>query len=397
MLDTLPRNAVLEGDALALLRSLPSRSVQCIVTSPPYYGLRDYGVEGQIGLEASLDAYMERLLPIFDELYRVLKTNGVCWVNMGDSYANDEKWGGTTSGKHASGVHGTSVGRTKRRTGLKPKDLMMVPFRLALALQASGWWMRQVIIWNKPNPMPEPVTDRCTQAHEYVFLLTRSERYYFDAAAIKTPLAEKTFTTFGIPHQPQGNDALGGVKSDNWGKTVATRQPKQWKRPAGWAQEGEHSAAAWATQQRQGRGRTAYQSGHGRRHAGFNERWDAKPHEERESLGANKRSVWTIAPEPYPDAHFATFPAALVEPMVLAGSRLGDLVLDPFGGSGTTAVVAAQHHRDYLLLELNAEYAAMARRRITEEGRPVVLKRKQRREMRAAAVQQPSLLDGVAI
>jgi DNA modification methylase len=386
-----PRNQVLQGDALETLRSLPSRSAQCIITSPPYYALRDYGVEGQIGLEPSLEAYFERLLPVFDELHRVLRLNGTLWLNIGDSYANDEKWGGATGGKHAGGLHGEPVGRARRKTGLKPKELMLVPFRLALALQAAGWWVRQTIIWDKPNPMPESVTDRCTQSHEYLFLLTRSERYYFDAAAIRTPLAEKTFTTFGISHAAQGNDALGGVKSDNWGRTVAVRQPKTWKTPAGWdttTGEGGHTSIHRS-------GRADKQRGHSRRHAGFNDRWDAMTKAEQQALGANKRSVWTVATEPFTDAHFATFPARLIEPCILAGSRPGDLVLDPFGGSGTTGAVAAHHERDYLLIELNPAYVEMARQRIAEEGRPVVLKRRQRRQMRAAGIQQPSLLDMV--
>lgn len=369
----IPRNTILIGDALATLRTLPSRCVQCVVTSPPYYELRDYGVPGQYGLEPTLDAWLDRMMAVFDEVHRVLKPTGTLWLNIGDSYANDDKWGGATSGKHAQGLHGeTSIGRKKRRTGFKPKDLMLVPFRLALALQAAGWWVRSDIIWNKPAPMPESVTDRPTRAHEYVFLLTRSERYYYDAAAIREPLAAKTYTTFGIPHKPQGNDALGNVKSDNWGRTIAERRPKVWT-----ASAEPHDK----------------QRGHSRRHAGFNDHWDHITKAEQQALGCNKRDVWTVAAANFPEAHYATFPPALIEPMILAGSRPGDLVLDPFMGSGTTAVVAAQHGRDYLGIELSHEYAEMARRRIAEEGRPVVLKRKQRAGMRKAGVEQKSLLE----
>lgn len=325
-----PRNTILEGDALSVLRSLPSRSVQCCISSPPYYGLRNYNVEGQYGLEPTLDSYLDRMVAVFDEVYRVLKPTGTCWLNIGDSYANDDKWGGSTSGKHAQGLHGeTSIGREKRNTGFKPKDLMLVPFRLALALQTAGWWVRSDIIWHKPAPMPESVQDRPTRAHEYIFLLTRSERYYYDAAAIAEPAViganGSVFTT--------GKTALDGRRA----------------------------------------------------HVGQGTRID---HTTR-----NRRSVWTVNTEPFPDAHYAVFPTALIEPMVLAGSRPGDLVLDPFMGSGTVGVVASQHGRDWLGIELNHEYADMARQRIAEEGRPVVLPRKQRQQMRAKGVTQSSLLE----
>lgn len=371
-----PRNTILEGDALAMLRSLPSRSVQCVITSPPYYGLRDYGTPGQYGLEPTLDGYLDRLVAVFDEVFRVLRPDGVCWLNIGDSYAGS--WGNYAPG----GIKGQQRTQTeegkrwkrkayddtmmlpptaKPQRGIKAKDLLLVPFRLALALQTAGWYVRSDIIWHKPAPMPESVQDRPTRAHEYIFLLTRSERYHYDAAAIREP-----------------------AKDADRAERISA--------PSNWSMaDGAHGTIHPLV-----RGRRAdKQRGHSRRHAGFNDRWDAMTHAEQMAHGCNKRDVWTVAAANFPEAHYATFPPALIEPMILAGSRPGDLILDPFMGSGTVGVVARQLGRDYLGIELNHEYAEMARRRIAEEGRPVVLKRKQRHEMRQAGVTQASLLDVV--
>jgi DNA modification methylase len=316
-------DSILCGDALTTLRTLPSESVHCIVTSPPYFGLRDYGVAGQIGLEQMPEDYVTQLVAVFAEARRVLRTDGTLWLNIGDSYANDGKWGGASGGKHATGLHGASgVGRNKRHTGLKPKDLCMIPARVALALQADGWWLRSEIVWAKPTPMPEPVIDRPTRAHEMIYLLAKSEHYAYDADAIRESLAPKTFTTFGTKHHAQGNDALGRVKSDNWGRTVAERKPKL-------------NAA----------GRIA---------------------------GANKRDVWTVASRPFREAHFATFPPKLIEPCILAGCPVGGVVLDPFMGAGTVGLVARRHSRHYLGIELNAEYIALAEGRIANERQPVL-------------------------
>ena len=325
-----PRNTILEGDALSVLRGLPSRSVQCVITSPPYYGLRDYGTPGQYGLEPTLDGYLDRMVAVFDEVFRVLRPDGVCWLNIGDSYAAPAPC--DRRNLVGNGSPNEEMQRRSRLSGsIKNKDLMLVPFRLALALQTAGWWVRQTIIWHKPAPMPESVTDRCTTAHEYIFLLTRSERYYYDAAAIAEPAViganGSVFTT--------GKTALDGRRAVGQGPRI------------------DHATR-------------------------------------------NRRSVWTVNTEPFPDAHYAVFPTALITPMVLAGSRSGDLVLDPFMGSGTVGVVASQHGRDWLGIELNHEYADMARQRIAEEGRPVVLPRKQRQQMRAKGVTQASLLESEA-
>lgn len=316
---------VLHGDCRDVLPTLPANSIHCVITSPPYWGLRDYGVAGQIGLEPTYQAFIAEMVAVFREVRRVLRQDGTLWLNLGDSYCSTDKLGGGiggNNGKHVLAEDGSVPSwavrsRKDAQLGLKPKDLCGIPWRVAFALQEDGWWLRQDIIWSKPNPMPESVTDRCTKAHEYLFLLSKSSRYYFDAEAIKEPLAPKTFTTFGTAHRPQGNDALGSVKSDNWGSTVEVRKPKIWS--------------------------------------------DA-------NMGRNKRSVWEIATAPFSEAHFATFPPALVEPCIKVGSPKGGTILDPFGGSGTTGLVADRFQRNAILIELNPKYVEMAERRITNDA-----------------------------
>lgn len=342
------------ADVMDGLRLLEDGSVQMVCTSPPYWNMRDYGVEGQIGLEPTLEEYIARIVGVFGEVRRVLRDDSTLWLNLGDRYNNrgcirasshqpslngitEDSWRATAA---SGGVHMSS-----HSSGLKEKDLVGIPWRVAFALQADGWWLRSDIVWSKPACMPEPVKDRPTRSHEYVFLLTKSARYFYDADAVRSPLAAKTYTTFGTEHRAQGNDAGGNNKSDNWGRSVHTRKPRL------------------ATPKQDS------PSGGGQRYAGFNARWDAA--ESRgEIAGANLRTVWTIATEGFPEAHFATFPKALVEPCIKAGSARGDTVLDPFCGSGTTGIVARQLGRHFVGIELNPEYADMARRRIEEEGRP---------------------------
>lgn len=341
-------NIILCGDALTTLRTLPDESVQCCVTSPPYWNLRDYGVAGQIGLEATPDEWCARLVEVFSEVRRVLRSDGTLWLNVGDAYANDLKWGGRSGGKNYTSTAGGYVGqRAKRTTGLKPKDLIGLPWMLAFALRADGWWLRSDVIWHKSNPMPESVRDRPSRAHEYIFLLSKSERYYYDAEIVRTPLQPKTFTTYGTRHHAQGNDALGKVKSDNWGRTVGERRPRLVDK-------------------------LDKQRGHLRRHAGFNDRWDHMSRDEQMAGGANLRDVWTVATKPFSGAHFATFPPALIEPCILAGCPVGGIVLDPFFGAGTVGVVCRRHGRDYLGIELNESYCEMARARIAREIQPVL-------------------------
>lgn len=328
---------VICADALVGLRQLPDASVDCCITSPPYFGLRDYGVAGQIGREATHQEYIGRLVGVFAEVGRVLKASGTLWLNLGDSYVatgghadllvNRRRVG--TLGIGDRPEHEYRAFRVRPACALKPKDLMMIPARVAIALQDAGWYLRSDIIWHKPNPMPESVTDRPTKAHEYLFLLSRSERYFYDSEAIK-----ETGTYAGPNGQQKSPHAQGfGRRTKD---QEADRQDKQ--------------------------------RGHGRRHAGFNDRWDAKERSEQCSVMRNKRDVWTIATHPFPDAHFAVMPTALVEPCVLAGCPAAGTVLDPFAGSGTVGVVALRHDRSFIGIELNAEYATMARRRIEQDA-----------------------------
>lgn len=308
---------ILVGDVRERLRDLPDRSVHCVVTSPPYFGLRDYGVDRQMGLETTPEEYIANMVEAFREVRRVLRDDGTLWLNIGDSYANDEKWGGSTGGKHASALHGDSgIGRRKLKTGLKGKDLIGIPWLLAFALRADGWYLRQEIIWAKKNVMPESVRDRCTKAHEQIFLLSKAQRYYFDAEAVKEPVADSSRS--------------------------------------------------------------------------------------RQTGLRNKRSVWYVATKPFKEAHFATFPPDLIEPCILAGTSEAGVctscgtpwqrqhirstttgwapgcgceaqagpatVLDPFFGAGTTGLVADRLRRDCIGIELNPEYAEIARRRIDGES-----------------------------
>jgi len=317
---------ILKGDCRDVLKTLPDESVHCVVTSPPYFGLRDYGVAGQIGLEPSPAEFVEQMVAVFRDVRRVLRADGTLWLNLGDSYANDGKWGGHTGGKHVKALHCSPIGRNKKYTGLKPKDLIGIPWRAAFALQADGWYLRQDIIWSKPNPMPESVLDRCTKAHEYIFMFSKSARYAYDAAAIAedaiySGLANQDDSGFKNPQSFNGKHKDGYRSSDK-------------------------------------------QRGHGRRHAGFNERWDKMERAEQCSGKRNKRSVWNVATQGYAEAHFATFPPALIESCILAGCPAGGTVLDPFGGAGTTGMVADRLKRNAILIELNPEYADMAKRRI---------------------------------
>ncbi len=273
----MPTARVLVGDARQRLAQLQDCSVQTCVTSPPYWGLRDYGHDGQIGLERTPDEYVAELVEVFREVRRVLADDGTLWLNLGDTYGPG-------------------------------KQLQGIPWRVAFALQSDGWWLRQDIIWAKPNPMPESVTDRCTKAHEYVFLLSKSARYFYDIEPIREPVSEH-WKHGGLPPVPL---------------------------------RGEHVLTAGSRV----KAKRVYD----------------------EPKGANRRSVWSIPTKPYAGAHFAVMPEALAEPCILAGSRAGDLVLDPFTGSGTVGVVALRHDRDFIGTELNPEYAALAEARIYDDG-----------------------------
>ncbi len=334
------------GDALTVLREMPAGSVRCCVTSPPYWGLRDYGVEGQLGLEPQPEEYVSHLVSVFAEVCRVLTNDGTLWANLGDSYAGSGRggnpegspWAGFMGSKareesamphlHTKAVAAGAIGRNwvKPPDGLKPKDLVGIPWRVAFALQAEGWWLRSDIIWAKPNPMPESVTDRPTKAHEYLFLLAKSERYYYDADAVSEPAQD---WSSGGPGE--GIKTTTHYHPENGGNEGLARLAKRYK------------------QDRTGN----------RTYTGFNAQYQDNPLQRR-----NRRTVWTVPTQPFPDAHFAVMPEALVEPCILAGSAPGDLVLDPFAGSGTVGVVALRHGRRFVGIELNPAYVDMARKRI---------------------------------
>jgi DNA modification methylase len=361
---------IYNGDCLEILPTLAEGSVHCCVTSPPYYGLRDYGtakwdggdsgcdhkkiikpstehikregytdafrnsdsrsnhfeephyknvcgkcgatrIDSQLGLESTLEEYLGKMVAVFREVKRVLRKDGTCWVNMGDSYGQNQGKGFDTN--QDGGERKKICASPKIKTGLKPKDLMGVPWRLAFALQADGWYLRSDIIWHKPNPMPESVTDRPTKSHEYLFLLTKSQKYYYDQEAVREKMKEESAERYKYSFGGKKNEHL--LLTDNQTAVVGDRTPTN---------------------------------------------------------GRNLRTVWTIATQPFPEAHFATFPKKLVEPCILAGSPVGGTVLDPFSGSGTTGLVAYEHGREFIGIELSPEYVKMAERRLgkaTEQGR----------------------------
>ena len=308
-----------QGDVLDQLAQMKAEGVKVrtCVTSPPYWGLRDYGASGQIGLEKTPDEYVAKMVQVFRAVRDVLADDGTLWLNLGDSYATrleGDGWGNyewKTGGKVAP-KEGTlsSVKRTRADlNGLKPKDLVGIPWRVAFALQADGWYLRSDIIWHKPNPMPESVRDRPTKAHEYIFLLSKSPKYFYDADAVAEPLkAESIKRNQSGWNGNEDRDYVNG-KQNHMSKYLGSDKAKA-------------------------------------------------------AVSRNRRSVWTVTTKPYKGAHFATFPPDLIEPCILAGSERGDLVLDPFGGSGTTAEVALKHGRRVILVELNPSYVELQKARL---------------------------------
>lgn len=329
-------NQILIGDALEKLKELPDELVQCCVTSPPYWGLRDYQVEGQLGLEKTPEEYIEKLVTIFEEVRRVLRKDGALWLNLGDSYisgrgrysSNKQTISGHSRGEPMNGQRPDQRGHQY----LKDKDLAMIPARVAIALQQVGWWLRSDIIWSKPSCMPESVTDRPTKSHEYIFLLTKSAKYYYDADAIKEPYAEST-----VPRQ------LRGIADGNkWQNGAGGQKPHSLDQPRPNIREIYSGIAI-----------KDYASG------GAQDPSETK-RRVLESLikngGSNKRDVWTINTNSFRGAHFATFPPEIPELCIKAGSKKGDMVLDPFAGSGTTLEVAKRLGRQYIGIELNPKY-----------------------------------------
>jgi DNA modification methylase len=346
------------GDCRQVLKTLPAESVHCVVTSPPYYGLRDYGVAGQLGLEQSPDEYLETMVEVFREVRRVLRHDGTAWVNMGDSYSSGGRGGNPT--EETSGLQGgqasqrASMSSRFRVTDLPPKNVMGMPWRLAFALQADGWILRQDIVWAKPNPMPESVRDRCTKSHEYLFLLAKSEKYYFDQESILEPCSPNTHARLSQDVQNQiGSDRVPG-KTNGRMKAVGRGSTG-----VGFG----HGTDKDARKRERVTERKLAEAGSGtKNNSSFDNAMAIMPE------NRNKRSVWNVTTQPFKEAHFATFPPALVEPCILAGSPRGGVILDPFGGAGTTGLVADRLQRDAILIELNPEYAAIAERRIRKEA-----------------------------
>ena len=361
-----------------MLSSGYAGKIQCIVTSPPYWGLRDYGVAGQLGQEPTLREFLDNMVEVFDLCRELLSEDGTLWMNMGDSYSSRGGPIGPHSGEQfinrvrSKAVISLTNRNAGRGEGLKPKDLVGQPWRLAFALQDAGWYLRQDIIWHKPNPMPESVRDRCTKAHEYLFLLTKSDRYYFDQDAILEPVSPNTHARLSqdVQNQIGSERANGGAKTNGNMKAVGRKQNV----PAGWATgtdrkhdeiEGRYSEKRKVypgTGVGFGRGYDKEPKQRVKNNASFDEAMAIMP-----SL-RNKRSVWTIPTESYSEAHFATFPQALVEPCILAGSRPGDIVFDPFLGSGTTAQVAQRLGRHWVGCELNSKYIKLQHDRTRQLG-----------------------------
>lgn len=355
---------ILIGDCLVNLKSIEDNSIDCCVTSPPYYGLRDYGHDGQIGLEETPEIFVSKLVEVFTEVRRVLKPCGTLWLNLGDSYAGSGKGSnpdGTIhhsalnakQGTHKGTIEGVKNLQTAKSIGLKPKDLIGIPWMVAFALRNSGWYLRQDIIWNKPNPMPESVTDRCTKAHEYIFLLSKSEKYYYDNEAIKTEVADATVQRMlqQIENQ-KGSDRVPGKTNGTMKAVGPTRNPRKGIDVNGGNQGSSIGIPAMAINGNGVKGHSGYFDKEGNLIGGGK---------------ANKKSVWTVTTKPFKDAHFATFPQELIVDCIKAGCPENGVVLDPFFGSGTTGVVSKKLNRNYIGIELNPKYVEIAKNRLYNE------------------------------
>lgn len=328
-----------QGDVLDVLGSYSDESVNCIVTSPPYWRQRDYGMAAQMGLEETPEEYVDAMTRVFAECRRVLTKDGTCWVNIGDKWASGGNGGGGSymEARGEAWAHARNTkGWRSPPSGYKDKDLVGVPWMLAFSMRAEGWYLRQCNIWAKPNGMPESVQDRSTISHEYVFQFSKNNDYWYDIDAARTPPAPSTETRLmqNIDVQEGSHRANGGAKTNGTMKPVLGNK----------------------------------QRGHSRKHDGFNARWDAMTKEEQMANGANLRSVWWISPAQYRKAHYAVMPEALAEICILAGCPEEGTVLDPFAGAGTTLMVALRHNRNAIGIELNPEYVAMAKTRITDDA-----------------------------
>ena len=298
------------GDSLEVLKTMDDESVHCCVTSPPYWALRNYDMDGQLGQEETPQEYVDKLVEILREVHRVLRSDGTLWLNLGDSYFSSGNKGKHKDNKDRKNRNGQEIAKNNKVQGLKPKDMVGIPWRVAFALQADGWYLRSDIIWHKTNPMPMPIKDRPTSCHEHIFLLSKSQKYYYDKDAILEPLKD--------PNRKDSKPVFGGYKH--------TSQPDKTTNPT--------------------------YSGN---------KYDATKHK-----GKNKRDVWTVSTARYKGAHVAVYPPKLIEPCILAGCPDGGIVLDPFSGSGTTGVVALQNNKNYIGIELNSEYAKISEDRIND-------------------------------
>ncbi len=335
------QNHIYLGDTLEVLKTLPNEIINCCITSPPYWGLRDYGVNGQIGLEKTPEEYVQKLVHIFSEVKRVLKPEGTLWLNLGDSYAGSGKGAANypkNSKKYRQGTNKGMLGKNavnlKLPSGYKSKDLIGFPWMVAFALRNDGWYLRQDIIWHKPNPMPESVTDRCTKSHEYFFLLSKSKKYYFAQNKIKQPLKDSSIARLAqnIENQKGSNRVSGKINGSM--KAVAKKFDKS-------------------------------MAGGGSKIKGHSGYFDKNGNFIGSSM-ANKKSVWTVTTKPFKEAHFATFPEELIIDCVRAGCPINGIVLDPFMGSGTTAIVAKKQNKGYIGIELNPKYIEIANERINK-------------------------------
>lgn len=369
---------IINGDCRTALRDIAAGSVNCCVTSPPYFGLRDYDAEDQIGLEQTPEEFIEQMVAVFREVRRVLRDDGTLWLNLGDSYAGSGKGGNPDDSPHqkqrsnrgsvapvgntARQAAVTNTIRNVRSAAIKPKDLIGIPWEVALALRADGWWLRSAIVWAKPNGMPGSQEDRCTSSHEMIFMLSKSATYWSDFDAIKTPPRESTLvrTAQDVQSQAGSHRANGGAKTNGAMKAVGglTGSP-----------HGRHSLGdAIPPKER----RSDKQRGHSRRHAGFNDRWDAMERAEQMARPAMMRDVWFVSPASFSGAHYAVMPDEIARRCIMAGCPVGGTVLDPFGGAGTTGLVADRLQRNAILVELNPSNVDMARRRIADDQGPLL-------------------------
>lgn len=363
-------NKILQRNVLELPWPIPDNSIDCCVTSPPYWALRNYGVDGQIGMEETPDLFVQALVKVFEEVKRVLKPEGTLWVNIGDTYYGGKGSNGASKAYtnyentlNKKALIATTPGEMRpndrKIVGLKQKDLVGIPWMLAFALRSAGWYLRQDIIWSKPNPMPESVTDRCTKSHEYIFLLSKSPKYYYDQTSIRVPLKDESILRLAQDIERQsGSDRVPGKSNGNMKAVVKNHRIGGNK--YGGSDDPKH-------QSKSGKDWQPVMAGNGN----INNCGRSGYHDAEGNLlvgaTANKKSVWSVTTTPFSEAHFATFPEALILPCILAGCPKDGIVLDPFMGAGTTALVSLSQGRKFIGLELNPEYIKIANKRLKDK------------------------------